>query len=395
MLLVHRAPVVLPISAPPISDGAVVTEGGAIVEVGSYAQLRGRGLVKDHEGAILLPALINCHAHLELSHLAVLGQRQPREGGMTGWIGELLAARQNSADDVATAARIALDVLHEQGVARVADIGNLPESAKIGEGHPVQVHFYLEMLGFAQQSAANALARMQESQGECTSHAPYSNHASLLVAAKQRANSRKQIFSIHVAESRAEIDFLLDGSGPLRSFIEERGFWDGSFVPPGCGAVTYLDRLRIVDDKTLCVHCVHVPDDEIALLAARGAKVCLCPGSNRYLGVGTAPVEKMVRAGLMPGLGTDSMASNPQFSIWEEMRLLREDHPQLAPATVLTMATRGGAQCLAVHDSGQLAPAMRADIIAVEAQGVTAGNADDFLTSAGKTLRVRWVEEAR
>lgn len=394
MLLVHRAPVVLPISAPPISDGAILTEGGVIVEVGPFARLRGRGQVRDHEGAILLPALLNCHAHLELSHLAVLSQRQPREGDMTGWINELLAARQNSADDGSTAGRLALDALHEQGVARVADIGNLPGSAKIGEGHPVAVHFFLEMLGFSQHSAANALARMQESQGDCTSHAPYSNHARLLVAAKQRANSRNQIFSIHVAESRAEIDLLLDGSGPLRSFIEERGFWDGSFVPPGCGAATYLDRLRIIDDKTLCVHCVHVTDEEIALLAARHARVCLCPGSNRYLGVGRAPVEKMVRSGMVLGLGTDSLASNPQLSIWEEMRLLREDHPQLAPATVLAMATRGGAQCLSAGDSGELAPGRRADIIAAHAQGISAGNADDFLTSAGKNLRVRWVEEA-
>ncbi|RJX29695.1 MAG: amidohydrolase [Desulfurivibrio sp.] len=395
MLQVHRAPVVLPISAPPIIDGAILTQDGAIVEVGPFVRLRGRGLLQDHEGAILLPALINSHVHLELSHLAVLGQRQPRQGDMTGWIGELLAARRRCDDDGSTAGRLALDVLHEQGVARVADIGNLPESAGIGEGHPVRVHFFLEMLGFTPQSAANALARMQESQADCTSHAPYSNHARLLVAAKLRANSRNQIFPIHVAESRAEIDLLLDGSGPFRSFLEERGFWDDSFDPPGCGAVTYLDRLRLLDDKTLCVHCVHITEDEIALLAARQARVCLCPGSNRKLGVGRAPVEKMMRAGIVLGLGTDSLASNPQLSMWEEMRLLRQDHPQLAPATVLAMATRGGAQCLAAGENGELAPGRRADLIAVHAQGITAGNADDFLTSAGRNLQVSWVEEAR
>jgi cytosine/adenosine deaminase-related metal-dependent hydrolase len=395
MMLVHRAPVVLPVSAPPVVDGAVLTEDGIIIEVGLYSHLRGRGRVVDHEGAILLPALINCHAHLELSPLAALGKGLPRQGDMTGWIGELLAARQNSADDGPAAARLALDALHQQGVACVADIGNLPESKKIGEGHAVQVHFYLEMLGFSQRSAANAMTRMQETQGDCTGHAPYTNHARLLVAAKQRANSRKHIFPIHVAESRAEIDFLLDGSGPLRPFIEERGFWDGSFVPPGCGAVTYLDRLGILDEKTLCVHCVHVADDEIALLAARRAKVCLCPGSNRYLGVGKAPVEKMAAAGIVLGLGTDSLASNPQLSIWEEMRLVRQDHPRLAPATVLAMATRGGAQCLGVHDMGELAPGRKSDIIAVEATGITAGNADDFLTSAGKNVHVRWAEEGR
>lgn len=392
MLLVHRAPVVLPISAPPISDGAVLTDGGVIVEVGPYAHLKGRGQVQDHEGAMLLPALINCHAHLELSHLADLGQGPPQQGDMTGWIGGLLAARQHAAADGFAAARLALDALHQQGVGCVADIGNLSDSEKIGEGHAVEVIFFLEMLGFSAHSAANALARMQQCPWDCTSHAPYTNHALLLVAAKQRARSRKHIFPIHVAESRAEIDFLLDGSGPLRPFIEERGFWDGSFMPPGCGAVTYLDRLGIIDGQTVCVHCVHVTDDEIALLAARRAKVCLCPGSNRHLGVGRAPVEKMAGAGIVLGLGTDSLASNPQLSIWEEMRLVREDHPQLAPRAVLTMATGGGARCLAAPDLGELAPGRKASIIAVEAQGITAGNADDFLTSAGKGVRVRWVE---
>lgn len=386
----------LPVSAPPVADGAVLTEDGTIIEVGPYSHLKGRGRVVDHEGAILLPALINCHVHLELSSLAELGRGLPWQGDMTGWIGELLAVRQNPADDGPAAARLALDALYQQGVACVADIGNLSDSKKIGEGHAVQVHFYLEMLGFSQRSAANAImTRMQESQCDCTSHAPYSNHARLLVAAKQRANSRNQIFPIHVAESRTEIDFLLDGSGPLRPFIEARGFWDGSFVPPGCGAVTYLDRLGVIDEQTLCVHCVHVTDIEIALLAARGAKVCLCPGSNRHLGVGKAPVGKMVGAGIVLGLGTDSLASNPQLSIWEEMRLVRQDHPQLDPATVLAMTTRFGAQCLAVPDLGELAPGRRAAIIAVDAQGTTAGNAADFLTSVGKNVRVRWAEEGR
>jgi len=395
MLLLHRAPLVLPISAPPLSDGAVLTQGGTIVEVGPYARLKSRGPVVDHEGMMLLPALINCHAHLELSRLADLGQRPPQQGDMTGWIAELLAARQHAADDGAAAARLALDALYEQGVGRVADIGNLPESAEIGAGHQAEVHFYLEMLGFSARSAANAMTRMQQCQWDCTSHAPYTNHASLLVAAKQRARRRNHIFPIHVAESRGEIDFLLDGSGPLRPFLEERGFWDGSFVPPGCGAVTYLDRLGVLDEKTLCVHCVHVTDEEIALLAARRAKVCLCPASNRYLGVGRAPVGKMAGADIVLGLGTDSLASNPLLSIWEEMRLVREDHPQLAPATVLAMATRSGAQCLAAPDLGELAPGRKASIIAVEAQGVLAGNAEDFLTSAGKDVRVRWIEEGR
>lgn len=380
----------LPVSGPPIVDGGVLCENGVIIEAGPYARLKGRGEVKDHAESILLPALINCHVHLELSHLAALGQGPSRLGDMTGWIAELLTARQDSTADGLAAARPVLDGFYQQGVGCVADIGNLPESGKIGAGRRVEVHFFLEMLGFSQRSADNALARMQESHWDCTGHAPYTNHARLLVAAKERARSRNHIFSIHVAESRAEIDFLRDGSGPLRPFIEERGFWDGSFVPPGCGPVTYLDRLGVIDEKTLCVHCVHVADEEIALLAARRAKVCLCPGSNNHLGVGSPPVEKMMGAGITLGLGTDSLASNPRLSIWEEMRLLRQEHPRLDPAAVLAMATRGGAECLGVTEAGALAPGKKAKIIAVAAPGITAAHAADFLTSAGNNVQVRW-----
>ena len=395
MKLLHRAPVVVPVCGPPVADGSVLTENGVIVEVGPFVRLRGQGQVVDHEDAVLIPALINCHAHLELSHLASLGQGLPRQGDLAGWIHDLLIAREKAPGSGFVAARRLLDDFHRQGVGWVLDVGNQPESSTIGAGHAVRVHFFLEMLGLAQKSAEHAMTRMQETQGDCTGHAPYSNHPRLLVAAKQRANAREQLFSIHVAESAAEIDFLHDGAGPLRPFIEQRGFWDGSFVPPGCGAVTYLDRLGILDDKTLCVHCVQVTDAEIALLAKRGAGVCLCPASNRQLGVGRAPAAKMAAAGIVLALGTDSAASNPLLSMWEEMRLLREEHPQLAPDTVFAMATRAGARVLGLHEAGELAPGKKAAVLAVRAPGMTAAKAYDFLTSIGTSAQVGWAEEGR
>jgi cytosine/adenosine deaminase-related metal-dependent hydrolase len=377
-----------------VADGGVLTENGVIVEVGPFVRLRGRGQLVDHEEAVLIPALINCHAHLELSHLASLGRGASRQGDMAGWIHDLLAAREKVPDTALAAARQVLAGFYRQGVGWVLDVGNQPESEKIGENHPVQVHFFLEMLGLAQKSAEYALARMGEAACDCTGHAPYSNHPLLLVAAKQRATARKQLFSIHVAESAAEIDFLQDGAGSLRPFIEQRGFWDGSFVPPGCGAVTYLDRLGILDDKTLCVHCVQVTDAEIALLAKRGAGVCLCPASNRQLGVGRAPAAEMAAAGIVLALGTDSAASNPLLSMWEEMRLLRQDYPRLAPDMVFAMATRSGARVLGL-EAGELAPGKKAAILAVHAPGVTAAKAYDFLTSVGTSVHVSWAEEGR
>ncbi|MCI5164238.1 MAG: hypothetical protein D3917_19945 [Candidatus Electrothrix sp. AX5] len=178
---------------------------------------------------------------------------------------------------------------------------------------------------------------------------PYSTHLDLLRALKNRTTRLGQIFSIHVAESTAEHDMISQGTGEMREFLEQRGFWESSFQPTGSdskGPVSYLHQHGLLDSRTLCVHCLHVTDQEMDLLAKTKAKICLCPGSNRYLGVGTAPVEKYLRKGILPALGTDSLTSNPELSIWREMRLLAEEHPTVDPADILRMATLGGAEAL-------------------------------------------------
>ena len=97
------------------------------------------------------------------------------------------------------------------------------------------------------------------------------------------------------------------------------------FLNPGFpGTIEYFDHLGILDDKTLLVHCVHVSDNELQLIKKRGSRICLCPGSNEFLGVGLAPVEKMVDLGLLPALGTDSPASNMTIDMWREMQMLTE-----------------------------------------------------------------------
>ncbi len=391
MKLLHRAPYVVPVVQPPIEDGAVLVEDDRILAIGSYSDLRGQGTLIDHEGKALTPAMINAHVHLELSHLAELG-RGAHEGDITDWISKLLAMRREGGGDPLDEARNALRGLHESGVALMADIGNQVQSGEIGVESSVEVLFFLEMLGLSRAAADSGLSRLHDLENDCTGHAPYSTNSRLLTGLKQRAVSRGSLFPLHVAESPAEMEFLAHGTGPLRSFVEEKGLWDGSFMPPGCGSVEYLDRLGILDERTLCVHCVHVADEELQILAARGSQVCLCPGSNRFLGVGRAPVGKMLKAGLFPCLGTDSPASNPVLSMWEEMRLLRLDHPGLHPEHVFAMATLSGARALQSADFGELSPGRSARFIAVDIEN--AGNElYEYLTVAGTDIAVHWAHE--
>ena len=392
----YRAPFVVPANGPVIVDGAVLTEDGLVAAVGSYADLKDVDAhLEEYDGHVITPPLVNCHAHLELSYLAGLTGDSPTPGDMTGWIRGLLAARAETPDSetVHDAARMALARLYAGGCRAVADIGNLSESSLLGEGFKIEVFFFLELLGLCGKFEESALAALSGIDGEirCTPHAPYSAGAALIRALKKRAGN--SLFPMHVAESGQEIEFLRAGTGPFADFLGERGVEIASFPVPGLGAVGYLDSLGALDERTLCVHGVYVEDEEIPLLAARGAAVCLCPVSNRFMGVGVAPAQKMFAQGIPLVLGTDSLASNPHLSLWREMQVLREDHPNLPPEAIFAMASVNGARLLGIEGRiGVIAPGVSSSLLAVRCPAKTEAEVFEFLTSAGTDIQLEWLE---
>lgn len=381
-----------------IVDGAVLTENGLVTEVGSYVDLKEvDARLEDHDGCVITPSLVNCHAHLELSHLAALAGDCPVPGDMTDWIRGLLAARAEEPEPgmVQDAALLALARLYAGGCRAVADIGNRRESALLGEGFKTGVFFFLEMLGLCGNREEAALAALSgiDPALACVPHAPYSAGPRLIRALKERARASGRLFPVHVAESAQEIEFLRTGGGPFADFLKERGVEVAAFSAPGQGAIEYLDSLGALDARTLCVHSVHVDVEELALLAARGATVCLCPGSNRFMGVGVAPAQKMMALGIPLVLGTDSLASNPCLSLWQEMRLLREDHPGLLPEAVFAMASLNGARLHGIEERfGLVAPRMSSSLLAVRCPARNGAEVFEYLTSAGTDIQLEWLE---
>lgn len=371
---IHAAPWVIPVGAPALRDGGVAVAAGVIVAVDSQARLRQQfagAVVIDHPGCVLTPALINAHTHLELSHLAALAG-EPHHGSFTDWITRLLALRERlgaGGEMAETAARAALDEQYRSGVQVIADIGNTSLGRDLAATFPGLLLACREYLGLAGFTLEKNLARLAQepAQALCTGHAPYSTHPELLRQLKARANSLGQIFPLHVAEPAAEAEMLAHSRGELVDFVRQRGFWDGSFRPTDAGgSIQYLHALGLLDARTVCVHAIHVSEAEIRLMADLHVKVCLCPGSNRFLRTGLAPARRYLEHGILPALGTDSLASNPELSLWREMRILAEDQPDLNPADIFAMATRGGAEALGLeHRFGTLAPGREAAILAV------------------------------
>ncbi|MEW6428194.1 MAG: amidohydrolase family protein [Thermodesulfobacteriota bacterium] len=395
MAVLYRCHWLLPIVTPPIADGAVIVADGRIAAAGRYRDLRGGAGEREIDG-VLLPSLVNCHAHLELSSLGGVARSwtaNGRAGDLAGWIRSLLAARAEQADDRGQAAQAALAGMHREGVGLLVDIGNLPESGRIADDAGVKVSFLLEKLGVDEQKAESLLNDAANESCAVTAHAPYSCSGALIRGLKTLSRTRDGLFSIHLAESEQELILLAGDRGPLHDFLAERGLAD-VYTAPRRHPVTWLDELGVLDPTTLCVHCVQMGTAEIELLARRGAKICLCPVSNRTLGVGEAPVQAMLAAGILPGLGTDSLASNPQLSLWNELREVQNLAPAIDPATIIAMGTLGGARALGLeNDYGTIEPGKAASLISVRLDGATGAEsmlAELLSTTTGD--KVQWLQ---
>jgi len=401
----YSAPWVLPITSPAIQNGAVAVKDGRIEAVGPAAEIRAGfgGLKEIRCQGVLMPALVNAHIHLELSHLTAI--KRPAEGQkMCTWIEDLIRARGDcglAAQEREDYRQRALRDQHLSGVILLADIGNEPYSSNPDcPDLPLVLHFqeFLAPTRQATQAATAALEGLPDFVA-ATAHAPYSTSPELICALKHRATRLGKVFSLHVAESPEEIEFLRSAAGSFRDFLERLGAWDATFSPGGNdldGTVMYLKKLGVLDSKTLCVHCVYITEKEMQVLKAKGAHVCLCPGSNRFLRVGKAPVEGMLRHGLLPSLGTDSIASNETLDLWREMQILREEHPDVDPARILEMATLGGAAALQYEDDfGSLSPQRKAVFLEVNSerfdQVATEKELVDILTRKGRPQEVSWI----
>jgi cytosine/adenosine deaminase-related metal-dependent hydrolase len=390
-LRIHRARWVVPVSSPPISNGAVATFGGRIIEVGEAGGLalrfHGKGI--DHGDVILCPGLINTHSHIEL---APLRYRLEPCGSFTGWIRAILNARSRiKADELEPAVEMAMDEMSSSGIVAIGDTGNTQlvlEIASKSRACPIKGIFFKEVL--CQENDPRALVNDWLSFTEMTSacfkltisaHAPYTVSPEAIRVIKSISRLRKRPFSIHLAESMDEIELLGKKDGPLKKLLEERGLWPLPYHLPGASPVSYLSSLNVLDRDTICVHCVHLSDDDIEIFAGSGATACLCPRSNFFLGVGIAPVERLVKAGIPIALGTDSLASNDRLSIFSEMASLARIAPGLSSEMIFRAATYGGAKALGIdEDLGTLSEGKTAAFLAVNAPGIKGHEVYDFLT---------------
>lgn len=330
-----RASGVRPVTAPPIVDGAVLVDGDRIVAIGPDAAVpRPPGAdALEFPDAVLVPGLINCHTHLELTHLA----GQNGEPDFARWLWRVRELKEATLpEQFAAAAERGIRDGWARGVTCVAETGStgavIAALARLG-GRGIVYH---EVFGPDPSISATALRDLEAAivrlnphvsdrvRLGLSPHSPFTVSEPLFRAVAELARLERLPLAVHLAESPAESELVRDGTGPFAERLRARGI---SVRPRGVSPVRYLADLGVLLTAdcglpTLCIHCVQVDAADIRLLRDRAAAVAACPRSNRAHGHGESPVAALRAAGVPLGLGTDSVVSVPDLDLWAEAEAL-------------------------------------------------------------------------
>ncbi|HXQ27973.1 MAG TPA: amidohydrolase family protein [Gemmatimonadales bacterium] len=362
-----EAGVVHPVTAPRIAHGAVlVDETGRIAAIGPDALVpRPPGArTFAFPGGLLVPGLVNCHTHLELTELA--GRVPPL--AFPAWIRSVRAAKDATPPEAfARAAQQGLRDCWAAGVTCIADTGSTGAALDALHALGGRGVGYQEVFGPATSQVASSLAELERTLDYArpatsarvrlgvSPHAPYTVSAPLYRAVAALARREGLPTAVHIAESPDESAFVHDGRGPFADAWQGRGI---AVEPHHLSPVGYLAALDVLDATVLCIHCVQLDATDIDTLRRTGVAIAHCPRSNRAHGHGVAPLAALRAAGIRVGLGTDSVVSAGDVELAAEASAAG-----LGGDDALRMLTLEGARALGWDDRiGSLEVGKEADL---------------------------------
>lgn len=353
-----------------LDRGYVAVRNGRIEKVGAMAQLADCQALEviDAGGALVMPGLVNTHCHGAMTLFRGLAD----DLELMSWLNQYIfpaEARHVNAEMVYWCSRLAAAEMLLSGTTMVADgyffedaaARAFSETGLRSVAAQGVIDFPAPGVPDPSENVRAAARFLDEWQGRnplvtpaLFAHAPYTCSAATLQKAKEEAASRDLRLFIHVAETQAEQALIRDarGSSPIR----------------------HLDALGILDEQTVCVHCVWVDEQDMDILASRRAGVVVCPQSHLKLASGLAPLSRMLEKSVVVGLGTDGAASNNSLDLFREMDICAKvqkfrtlDPVGVTAENILQMAVGNGAVLTGLQGQmGSLVAGALADLIIVE-----------------------------
>lgn len=348
-------------------DGCVITEGGSIVYAGpcEYAPDISVSRTIDAQGGIIMPGLVNTHTHIPMSLLRGYADDMP----LQKWLKEKIWPAEERLDEEAVywGSMLSIAEMAAGGITCFSDMYNdMPQIAKAAHNAGMRALIATGIIDIdgrgderLKQAEAfyDAAADYPLVSAAIGPHAEYTVSPKLFKKVRDLAQRTDMRIHIHVSETYSE----------HQQCIERH-----SKTPIGL-----LDSLGMLELPIMAAHCVWLSDEDITLMADKGAHVLSCPGSNLKLGSGIARVAHMIECGVNVSCATDGAASNNNLSMMEEMTLIallqkgKELDPSLITAKeAVRIATINGAKALGLDGIiGSIEAGKQADIIVIDTAG--------------------------
>ena len=352
-----------------IEDGGIAVSGGRILAIGPRAEIASRYTsrqVVNADGKVLAPGLINGHTHIPMVLFRGLADDLDLQEWLTKYI--FPAEAKNVTEEfVRVGARLGLAEMIRGGTTTYCDMyyfedAIADESAKAGVrgilGQTL-IDFPVADNKTYDEGLASVERFVAKWKGHelivpaIAPHAPYTVSEEHLKAARAFSDRTGAPIVIHIAETKREVDDMVKAKG--------------------ASPVAYLDRIGFLNERVIAAHMVWPQGSDIAILQKRGVGVVHNPQSNMKLAAGVAPVPRMLKDGVLLGLGTDGAASNNDLNMWEEMDTVAKLHkvftgdPKVISALqAFEFATIRGAQALHMEkEIGSLEVGKRADLLVI------------------------------
>jgi cytosine/adenosine deaminase-related metal-dependent hydrolase len=378
--MIYRARVVVTMDGPPIENGAVATSENRIYDVGPFGEIKARnsGEIVDLGEQALLPGLINAHCHLDYT---CLRGKIPPQKSFADWIRAINAAKVRlSEEDYVASINEGFAEAKRFGTTTIANLAAYPELiAKIDE--PIRTWWFAELIDVRNSDRANEMVdlaieslRSKENWG-LAPHALFTASRKLFRYCEELARRENILLTTHLAESREEMSMFHNESGPLYEFLKSIGR-DMS----DCGCETPLEKFvgalgdRALPQKWIIAHLNELTESDFDLLARSTRKfhVVHSPRSHGYFAHSPFPFERLRALGFNICLGTDSLASNENLSLFAEMRAFQRNEPSVSPAEIFEMVTVNAALALNQQNAlGWIRPGFHVDLISIPCSGST------------------------
>ena len=357
---------------PPLKRGVItLDENGTIKDVtDTGGTLKETGSVEYFNG-VIIPGFVNCHSHLELSHLK---GRIPEKQGLSGFIKTVRKIRPDDPEKMHRSMFQADAEMYNEGIVLCADICNTADSFSIKDRSRIYYFNLIEVFGIDPDKADKRISEsldVAESARRLTlpfsivPHSAYSLSIPLLRKLKEICSGNK-VTSVHFMESPHEITFLEEHGGPLYTTYKETGLLPAELMTPINHISFILDKITRSGNLIL-VHNTFTDTETIRALKIRNNLFwCLCPHSNIFIEGCVPPLDILLKEECEIVIGTDSLASNIQLSILKELLILQEYFPFLQFPDLIRWATLNGARALGMENRfGSIQPGKQPGLLLI------------------------------